>query len=1760
MAGHQWARGRALAGLFGVLVAVALLVSFSAAFAAAPVVVHYDFPASQVVAGRGQTSRVETGGLPRWGSPGAPSLPYRPCSILLPPDAVVTDVSVTESGWETIPGSYVIEAAQRPVTLSHRGPVPVTPPDPAIYGSDKWFPARSYDDYTVQRWRGHSLLTVNLHPVRYLPARGQVQSCRHLSVSVSLAATDPAESAARLTTSLAPADLAHLGRHVDNPELLQGYAAAAPARGLVHSQALPPSPAYDYVIIAHPSLDSSGPNSLQDFAAYKQAQGTTTTIVHTDWIYANYSGTRPDGGTDNQTRIRNFITDAYNTWGTHYVLLVGDADPVDVGGESGDLLVPHRGFSVDAGGEVDDDIPSDLYYGCLDGTFDNSANGLYGEPTDGPGGGEVDLLAEVHVGRLCADSLTEVSNFVAKQPAYTSATPPRAVLMVGEYLGFGGVADWGGNSKDEIKDGCSLYGYTTIGFLNSTSAAMYDVSTLYDRDYPGNDWPPSELISRINAGLHVINHLGHANVDYGMKLYNSDVEALTNTSYFVGYSQGCYSGSFDDRNTSPGSYSSSDCIAEHLSVGAHGAVACIANSRYGWGVADSTDGPSQHFDREFWDALLGESLREMGAANDDSKWDQAGYVHLDPWGRWCCYETNLFGDPQLVVKVGVSSHGVVQFDRPVYAVSASAGIIVLDTDPDVNPSAPDSVSVQVHSSTETTPETVVCTETGASTGVFVGAISLASGTPGADGVLQVADGDVITVTYLDANDGSGGTNILRTATAAVDGQVPAFAGLSEAAAGDGLVTLSWSAASDTSPPIRYRIYRAQTPGGQDFGSPIGSTDDTSYQDTSVTNGQTYYYVVRAQDAVGNEETNRVEHSATPRPAQLIYSFPLDGDPGWTCQGGWQFGTPTGGGSNGADPTSGKTGAYVYGYNLNGDYPDDMTPEYLTSTAFDCSGLSLVSLRFWRWLGVENAYFDHAAVEVSADGSNWTTVWEHTGDSFYDGMWVACSYDISSVAAFQPTVYLRWRMGPTDGSVTYCGWDLDDVQIWGLTEVTSAGAVRLDRSAYRPDARAHIIVRDLDLDLNPSAPDSVSVQAQSSTETTPETVLCTETGPSTGVFVGHLQLAPGTAQADGVLQAIHGDSITVTYVDADDGGGGVNVSRTDTAAVDAQVPAFAGLTQADAYPCCVLLSWDPATDASPPIDYRIYRSQTPGGQDFGSPFAVTDGTGYGDSSITAGEVYYYVVRAKDAVGNEDANRAERRARPQWLIPIYSVPLDSAPGWSGQGGWQFGRPTGGGSHGGDPTSGYTGLNVYGYNLAGDYTNNIVTPQYLTSTPFDCSGLTAVLLDFERWLGVEDSAFDQASVEVSTDGAHWSTVWQHEGGSLYDGSWVECMYDVSAAAAQPAVRFRWGMGPTDGSVTYCGWNVDDVQIWGLLADNCLFPDVPPAYWAYNEIGACYAARLVSGYPDGGYRPGEVVTRDQMAVYIARSLAGGDALVPPGPPTATFPDVPSTGYGPSGTDPYWAYKHIEYLVAQHIVGGYPDGQYWPALALDRGQMAGFIARALAPFSERPNLPSYTPPPPSFPDVSAAHWAYKYVEYVHAAGVVGGYPDGKYHPEISCSRDQMAAFVARAFGLLRTADVHARIQGPPDGSATAEVQLDFYRPSDPVTPWYTRSVSLDGNGQAASALHVLYGTYNVRAKDSTHLARRLTGWSYAFGAPAVLDFGTLLAGDVNDDNVVNGADAGYLWLRWVTNDPLADINRDGVVDGLDLTLLNANLGTAGDP
>ncbi len=110
-------------------------------------------------------------------------------------------------------------------------------------------------------------------------------------------------------------------------------------------------------------------------------------------------------------------------------------------------------------------------------------------------------------------------------------------------------------------------------------------------------------------------------------------------------------------------------------------------------------------------------------------------------------------------------------------------------------------------------------------------------------------------------------------------------------------------------------------------------------------------------------------------------------------------------------------------------------------------------------------------------------------------------------------------------------------------------------------------------------------------------------------------------------------------------------------------------------------------------------------------------------------------------------------------------------------------------------------------------------------------------------------------------------------------------------------------------------------------MFSDVPASspYCAWIEELA--RRGVVSGCSTGKFCPTAVVTRDQMAVFVLRTL--DPSLSPPACGTPMFSDVPASS-------PYC--RWIEELARRNVVGGCGGGKYCPTNPVSRGQMAVFL------------------------------------------------------------------------------------------------------------------------------------------------------------------------------------------------------------------------------
>ncbi len=556
---------------------------------------------------------------------GKPKIPFLTLKYLLPYGNDIKDINVKGGESVKLEGSYKLEPAQESMLIG-LDTIQEYKIDKKIYSSGEQFPNKFYEEIGTYKFRGYCILVINIYPISYIPKTGELSYYKTMDIQLSLSQNNKINSFFRGVEK----DEKSVLDIIDNPNILQSYNIKDNKINNLKTSYLNPN-SYDYLIITNEALlNSQGMYTFQDLANRKIENGYKTTIITVEEIYASYPGR------DHQEMIRNCIIDAYQTWGIEYVLLGGDGDGSNVGEESNDPIIPARGLYAISELRFDYNIPSDLYYAALDGTWNDDNDPFWGEP------GEDDLFAEVYIGRAPVDSEEELSNFVYKTLFHEDDTDSylSKVLMVGEDLGW---TSWGGDKMDELINGSDSHGFRTVGFPDT-----YNVDTLYDRDDPSHDWEISELTTIIKNGVHIINHLGHSNVDYNMKMRNDDIDNLTNTHFFFLYSQGCYNGAFDNRGTNVFHYYSYDCIAEHMTTTAKGAFAVIANSRYGYGDSIGTDGASQYYNRQFYDAIFGENIMEIGRANHDSKLDNIGYINKDSM-RWIYYDLNLFGDPSATI-------------------------------------------------------------------------------------------------------------------------------------------------------------------------------------------------------------------------------------------------------------------------------------------------------------------------------------------------------------------------------------------------------------------------------------------------------------------------------------------------------------------------------------------------------------------------------------------------------------------------------------------------------------------------------------------------------------------------------------------------------------------------------------------------------------------------------------------------------------------------------------------------------------------------------------------------------------------------------------------------------------------------------------------------------------------------------------------------------------------------------------------------------
>ncbi len=541
---------------------------------------------------------------------GNPSIPYLSTKLLLPEGTSAESIKYIFEDKTKLNGNFKLYPMQQvsPISLGSDGVFRI---NNNTYQQTK-YPTTQFGDLSTQFMNGYGIALSKFTPIEYNPSTGEVFYYKKVTAIVSYTSTKKAQNA---TTNISsrPEVIKKVANFVQNPNLIKNY----------HSRKS--TDTYEMLIITTDTYQ----NNFDSLINFHLNRGTETHLVTLSEIENSMSGV------DTPEKMRNYIIQEYQNHDIQYVLLGGDAD-----------VVPFRGLYCEAlsgGSTYSDDIPADVYFSALDGTWNDDGDSHWGEPD------EDDLLPDIAVGRLPFSTASELSAISHKIISYsnnpvTSTNELNNPLLAGESL-WDDPATYGSDYLNLLIGYHTDNGYTTNGIpANSTYTTMY----ASDTTWTGSG---SAIMAAMNSGHSFVHHVGHANTGTMMGLYTSDI---TDTNFFqlngvthnyaLVYSHGCICGAFD----------ADDCISETMVTINNCAVGVFTNSRYGWFNEGQTEGPSAHLHREFVDAIYNDHQCNAGVAEMISKQQTAPWVEnpdeYEPGAqRWVFYDHNVLTDPALPI-------------------------------------------------------------------------------------------------------------------------------------------------------------------------------------------------------------------------------------------------------------------------------------------------------------------------------------------------------------------------------------------------------------------------------------------------------------------------------------------------------------------------------------------------------------------------------------------------------------------------------------------------------------------------------------------------------------------------------------------------------------------------------------------------------------------------------------------------------------------------------------------------------------------------------------------------------------------------------------------------------------------------------------------------------------------------------------------------------------------------------------------------------
>jgi len=390
--------------------------------------------------------------------------------------------------------------------------------------------------------------------------------------------------------------------------------------------------------------------AFETLADWHLSRGSRCLVRTVEWIAVNYPI-----GADLGEQVRSFLQEAYQLWGLESVLL---------GGDTPEIPARYMAYEKVSGGEVvvDELIPSDLYYSCLDGNWNADGDHLwaelefYGEPSD-----DADLLPELLVGRIPVSTLADAQGIVDKLIAYRERPADAGfqdrILFLAEVL-F--PDDWPADEDSTINGTNGDGAYYVSKIIDNYLTPEMEYTCLF-QNWVDPRWaaysPQAETVAssleRMQTGDYAfVDHNGHG-YRYNMSVGDGNITTdharqLENPNLFHITLMNCTSTAFDF-----------ECLGEtYLRNPLGGAVSVFGTTRKSFPII------SEVYYNRFYEALFGGQTRPARIF-DEMRQDLYLSAYTMNLQRWTYFIVTYLGDPLMDLWAG---------DPIVYAVTAPSEI------------------------------------------------------------------------------------------------------------------------------------------------------------------------------------------------------------------------------------------------------------------------------------------------------------------------------------------------------------------------------------------------------------------------------------------------------------------------------------------------------------------------------------------------------------------------------------------------------------------------------------------------------------------------------------------------------------------------------------------------------------------------------------------------------------------------------------------------------------------------------------------------------------------------------------------------------------------------------------------------------------------------------------------------------------------------------------------------------------------------------